>query len=201
MAAVIILPLLLLSCCVCAPAFGEDYGHTARGIFMMLPPGVFESTPEGLTDTEKRELLANGRSEYWEITGESPDVLVFTALPFRDSSIGLRLFRNDRNGSVEAAIGTLGEPVCTLELWRLDASGRLVPIDTPAEPEADEFFSKKGRIPKHINKSVLICLGSGGLEARPIFWNERGMLPARADNAIKFIWTGDKFKKVIGSAD
>ncbi len=179
----------------------EDYGYTARGIFLMLPAGVFESTPEGLTESEKQELVVNGKSEFWEISGESPDVLVFTALPFRDTSIGLRIFRNDQNGSVEAAIGTLGEPVCTLELWRLDTSGRLIPIDTPAEPEPSEFFSKKHKLPKNIKHSVLICLGSGGLEARPIFWNDRGMLPARVENNINYQWTGSAFKKLIKPVD
>lgn len=164
---------------------------------MMLPNSVFESTPEGLTETDKQELLASGKSEFWEISGESSDMLVFTALPFRDSSIGLRIFHNNLDGSVEVAIGTLGEPICTLELWRLDTSGRLVPTDTPDEPAPGEFFSSKHRFSKNIKHSVLICLGQGGLEARPLFWNDYGMLPARVENKINYIWTGNAFNKTV----
>lgn len=181
--------------CLCDSAKAEDYGYTARGIFLMLPTSVFESTPEGLTDTDKQELLARGKSDFWEISGESPDVLVFTALPFRDTSIGLRLFHNVENGNVEVAIGTLGDPVCTLELWRLDSSGRLFPIDTPQEPDVKEFFPPEHKLSDTISHSVLMCLGSGGLEAKPIFWNTFGMLPARVNNNIRFVWTGKGFRK------
>lgn len=190
----------LFCCFSCAKALAEDYGYTARGLFMMLPPSVFESTPEGLTETEKQDLLTSGKSEFWEISGESSDMLVFTALPFRDSSIGLRIFHNDQNGSVEVAIGTLEEPVCTLELWRLDASGRLMPIDTPDEPNPGEFFSPSHKLAKNIKYSVLMCLGQGGLEAKPIFWNEQGMLPAQVENKINYVWTGNTFKKKVSSA-
>lgn len=177
----------------------EDFGHTARGLFLMLPSSVFESTPEGLTENDKHDLLAKGKSEFWEISGESEDVMVFTALPFRDTSIGVRIFHNSENGNVEIAVGTLGEPVCTLELWRLDSSGRLVPIDTPQEPDVREFFARSHKLSDTIQHSVLMCLGPGGLEARPIFWNSFGMLPAKVANSINYIWHGNGFKKEVKS--
>lgn len=166
----------------------------------MLPTSIFENTPEGMTEHDKQELLITGKSEYWEIAGESPDVLVFTTLPFRDSSIGMRLFRNSQDSSVEVAIGTLGEPVCSVELWRLDSSGRLVPVDTPAEPDVREFFVPGHALSPRIQHSVLICLGDGGLSARPVFWNNRGILPAQIDNNIDYVWTGQNFKKKISAA-
>lgn len=181
-------------------ALAEDYGATARGIFIMLPTSVFESTPEGLSEEEKQELLANGSSEFWEIAGETPDVMVFTTLPFRDKAIGLRLFRNNVDGSVDVAIGTLGEPVCTLELWRLDSNGRLVPVDTPEEPAIGEFFGREHKLSSRIRYSVLVCLGAGGLMATPIFWNDAGMLPSKIRNEINYLWTGDKFEKRVQPA-
>lgn len=193
--------ILFFICCLgFTNARAEDYGYTARGLFMMLPTSIFESTPEGLGEREKQELLAKGKSEYWEISGESPDMLVFTALPFRDSSVGLRVFRNDKNGGAEVAIGTLGEPVCALELWRMDSSGRLMPVDTPDEPSLGEFFSREHQFPKNIKFSVLMCLGQGGLEARPLFWNDNGMLPACVENRIYYEWTGNTFKKTVLAA-
>ena len=59
-----------------------------------------------LSDAEKQQLLAEGHTEFWEVAGETEDVIVFAALPFRDSAVALRLFRNTADGSVEAAIGT-----------------------------------------------------------------------------------------------
>ena len=113
---------------------------TARSIFALLPESIFENTPEGLSPQEKQKLLSAGHSEFWEIAGETDDVLVFASMPFRDTAVALRLFRNAVDGSVLAAFGTLGGAVCTLELWRVDASGRAVPVDTPQEPDISAFF-------------------------------------------------------------
>lgn len=186
-----IMLLLLLS----SAANAEDYGATARGMFVLLPSSIFESTTEGLTEDAKQELLHTGRSEFWEIVGETPDVLVLAERPFRDRSVALRLFRNDMDGSTEVAVGTVGEPVCTVELWRMDASGRIVPADTPQEPKIREFFRKKPRSSQ--GYSVLICLGMGGLAAKPVHWDSDGFMEPKTDYDISFQWTGAKFEKRI----
>lgn len=173
----------------------EDYGATARGIFAMLPTSIFENTQEGLSETDKQELLHTGRSEFWEIVGETPDVLVLAERPFHDRSVALRLFRNNVDGSTEVAVGTLGEPICTVELWRLDTAGRLVPSDTPPEPRLNEFFRKKRK--RNPGYSVLVCLGMGGLGARPVLWDRNGFVEPPVDYEISFQWTGSKFEKRV----
>lgn len=183
------------------PVMAEDYGYTARGIFTMLPATIFENTPEGLTENDKQELLATGRCDFWELAAETPDVLVFASLPFRERAVALRIFRNNVDGSVEAAIGTLEEPICSVELWRLDTAGRLVPIPTPEEPDAREFFRKGRMVPKNLNPSILICLGEGGLVARPLFWDRHGRLSPKLDNSISYQWNGSGFEKFTRSLD
>lgn len=61
---------------------------TARSIFALLPESIFENTPEGLSPQEKQKLLSAGHSEFWEIAGETEDVLVFASMPFRDTAVG-----------------------------------------------------------------------------------------------------------------
>lgn len=168
---------------------------TARGIFSLLPPSIFENTPEGLSETSKEELLRDGRSQFWEIVGETPDTLVFAELPFRDRSVGLRLFHNAGDGSTDIALGTLGDPMCTVELWRMDRVGRIVPVDTPPEPSIQEFYRK--RAAKRNGQTVLVCLGEGGLKAVPVIWDKAGFRPLNADNEINFIWNGSRFEKKL----
>lgn len=184
-------------CCIFVNARAEEAEVTARDVFGRLPVTIFESTPEGLSDSEKRELLETGSTEFWEIAGEAPDFMIFVSLPFRDRAVGLRIFRNSTDGSTHAAIGTLDDPVCSLELWRLDPYGRLIPVDTPQEPEIGEFFEKKHKLPRNIHYSVLVCLGAGGLKAVPIFWNRRGMTPVKPDNEISYHWTGEEFSQKV----
>ena len=178
-------------------ARAEDNGATARGMFSLLPPSIFETTAEGLSESEKQQLLTEGRTEFWEISGETADVLVFASLPFRDRAVGLRLFRNTDDGSTEVAVGTLGEPICTVELWRLDTSGRVVPVDTPPEPDAREFLGKGQKLPGDVMPTVLICLGLGGLKAEPVFWSSKGKVELPLRNEVSYQWTGKGFEKRV----
>lgn len=175
----------------------EDEGATARGLFAMLPASIFETTAEGLSEADKQQLLTQGHSEFWEISGETPDVLVFSTLPFRDRAVGLRLFHNSGDGSTEAAVGTLGERICTVELWRQDASGRIVPIETPPEPDVREFLAKGQKLPAQVTPNVLICLGLGGLKAVPIFWSSKGLVEVPLANDVSYQWTGTGFEKRV----
>lgn len=170
---------------------------TARHFFATLPTGIFETTAEGLDESQKQELLVNGKTDFWELAGETDDVIVFTALPFRDSGVAVRLFRNEQDGSVLAAIGTLGGEMCTVELWRMDRDGRTIPVDTPQEPGVREFFAKDAVLPKDINPSVSICLGRGGLVARPIFWKASGMVHVPLSHDVSYQWDGRHFQKQI----
>ena len=127
---------LLMLMLLCPSAgLAQESALTAREAFGALPTSIFENTAEGLEDEDKQQLLEEGQSEFWELAGESRDVIVFRALPFRDSGVALRLFRDADDGSAVAAIGTLGTELCTVELWRVDASGRTVPVDVPQEPD------------------------------------------------------------------
>lgn len=191
--------LILVMLCP-ALAMAEDWGPTARGLFAMLPTSIFENTAEGMSDQEKAELLREGQSEFWEIAGEDSNVLVLSSLPLHERAIAVRVFHNGGDGSTLAAIGTLGSPVCVLELWRLDSSGRLVPVETPEEPDAREFLAPKGKMPPRVNPSVFICLGPDGLEAHPIFWRGNGLVELPLARSIRYAWTGNDFKKVAGPA-
>ena len=169
----------------------------ARSIFALLPESIFENTPEGLSPQEKQKLLSAGHSEFWEIAGETEDVLVFASMPFRDTAVALRLFRNATDGSVLAAFGTLGGAVCTLELWRVDATGRAVPVDTPQEPDISAFFAPGRKMPPDVQATVMICLGLGGLKAQPMFWTSTGMAHVPVDNDVSFQWNGKSFEKLV----
>ena len=180
---------------------GEGGGITARSVFALLPASIFENTPEGLSAAEKQRLLAEGHAEFWEIAGETEDVLVFASLPFRDAAVALRLFRHLDDGAVEAAVGTLGGPVRTQELWRVDASGRAVPADTPPEPDVSEFLAKGQKLPPDVRATVMLCLGLGGLKALPLFWTSTGMAHVPVANSVGYQWNGAVFEKRVTPAD
>lgn len=180
-----------------APAVAAAPERNAREFFTSLPESIFENTPEGLSPAEKQKLLANGQSDFWEIAGETEDIMVFANLPFHDIAVALRLFRHSNDASVDAAIGTLGGSVCTVELWRMDASGRLVPVDTPPEPAVEEFLGKDQKLPPDVQATVMICLGLGGLRAQPLFWTSTGMAHVPVAYDIGYQWNGKRFEKYV----
>ena len=187
----------LLLAALTSPAGAAESEVTARNIFALLPESIFENTPEGLSPQDKQKLLSAGHSEFWELAGETEDVMVFASLPFRDTAVALRLFRHATDGSVLAALGTLGGSVCTLELWRVDASGRAVPADTPQEPDISTFFASGRKMPPDVQATVMVCLGLGGLKAQPLFWTSTGMAHVPVDNDVSFQWSGKNFEKLV----
>lgn len=178
-----------------AAAVGHE--RSAREVFAALPESIFENTPEGLGSVEKQKLLVNGQADFWEVAGETEDIMVFATLPFHDVAVALRLFRHNGSDAVDAAVGTLGGPVCTVELWRMDASGRLVPVDTPPEPPVEDFLGKDQKLPPDVQATVMICLGLGGLRAQPLFWTSTGMAHVPVANDIGYQWNGKNFEKHV----
>lgn len=183
-----------------ASALAEDFGSTARGLFALMPTSFFESTAEGLSEGEKQALLRDGASEFWEIAREDSDALVLSALPLRERAVGLRVFRNHQDGSTLAAIGSLGDEQCVLELWRQDVSGRLVPADAPEEPDISEFLDRRSRLPRGVAPAVFVCLDEEGLAARPIFWRGDRQLRLPLARSIRYEWTGSGFEKRVSQA-
>lgn len=177
--------------------YSEDNGQTARGVFMMLPESVFESTPEGMEEGEKERLLADGASAYWEIAEESQDAMFFSSLPFREKKIGIRIFRNSKSEDALVAYGTIDEPACVLELWRIDASGRILPFDNPDEPAITDFYRKNGKGQKNKRQSVFICLEKDGLFAKVVRFENEKMNMEKTDKRIKYVWNGKQLEKTV----
>lgn len=168
---------------------------TARAVMWRLPTTIFENTPEGLSESEKYELLVQGATEHWVIRASTPDMLELEALPDGDSSVLLRLFRGD--GYTVAAIGTDTGPVCTTELWTLNAQGGAEPMDAPDEPDILDFFAPGTRIPPDVTASLPFCVRPTGLEVRPLFWTSIGLAHVMVDNAVFYVWTGTRFSKRV----
>ena len=177
------------------PTWAEDDGPTARGVFLSMPSDIFESAEYGLTEDEKDDLLNDGVSESWRITGETPERMVFHSRPYGERSIGIQLFRDNEAGGAVAVAGSLRDPYCSLEIWKIDASGKMLPGDPPPEPDIREFFSRK-RVFKNSRQTVLLCLENGVLAARPFIWNMGKMIPIKTDRKIVYKWSGKDFKKV-----
>lgn len=169
----------------------------ARELFWRLPATIFENTVPGLSESEKAELLTQGATEHWVVRRSSPDMLEITESPGAETTVLVRVFRAP--GYVLAAIGTDSGPVCSTELWRLDARGGAEPVDTPPEPDILDFFAPGARIPPDVTASMPFCVRPGGLEVCPLFWTSTGLAHVPVDNAVFYVWTGTRFSKRIVS--
>ena len=189
---------LLCALCLAAPALAAPLSHSARDVFSRLPESIFENTPEGMDAAEKQELLERGDTDFWEVTADTEHIFEVTALPFRGVAVRLHVFHYDDKDEILAAIGTSGAPVCTMELWKEDVNGRLVPVDPPVEPSVEDFFAAAPQVSgQGVKPAVFMCVGSMGLEASTVFWNDAGMLTVPPDNAVRYRWDGKNFQKYI----
>jgi hypothetical protein len=168
---------------------------SAREVFALLPITIFENTVEGLSEGEKHRLLLDAQAEFWQLAEETEDSLLFSALPFHDSAVALRLFHETGGDFCLAAVGTIGEPLCTLEFWRIDKAGRIVPVDSPAEPNIKDFLDGGQILPRAVQPSVILCLDYDGLKARPLFWSNSGLVDLPVAYDIHYQWNGSGFER------
>jgi hypothetical protein len=181
----------------CVPA-GENFRNmSAREVFALLPDTIFENTVEGLGEGEKRRLLADGQAEFWQLAEETEDSLLFSALPFHDSAVALRLYHGAGGDFCLAATGTIGGPLCTLELWRVDKAGRIVPVDGPPEPDIRDFLRAGQVLPGDIQPSTILCLDFDGLKAHPLFWSRTGLVDLPVVREVRYQWSGSAFEKLV----
>lgn len=194
---------------LCAIAFGvaahcvlageNSRNMSAREVFALLPDTIFENTVEGLSEGEKQRLLADGQAEFWQLAEETQDSLLFSALPFHDSAVALRLFHETDENFCLAATGTIGGPLCTLELWRMDNAGRMVPVDGPPEPDIRDFLQAGQVLPRDIQPSTILCLDFDGLKAQPLFWSSSGLVDLPVAREVRYQWNGSAFEKRIST--
>ncbi|MDR3359000.1 MAG: hypothetical protein LBN96_09195 [Desulfovibrio sp.] len=170
---------------------------SAREVFTLLPDTIFENTVEGLGEREKQRLLADGQAKFWQLAEETKDFLLFSALPFHDSAVALRLFCDADGEFCLAATGTIGGSLCTLELWRMDNAGRIVPVDGPPEPDIRDFLRPGQVLPGGIQPSTVVCLDFDGLKAQPLFWSSAGLVHLPVAREVRYQWNGKAFEKRI----
>jgi hypothetical protein len=184
----------------CRLQAGENFRDmSAREVFTLLPDTIFENTVEGLGEGEKQRLLAEGRAEFWQLAEETEDSLLFSSLPFHDSAVALRLFYGTDGDFCLAAAGTIGGPLCTLELWRVDNAGRIVPADGPPEPDIRDFLQAGQVLPGDIQPSTVVCLDFDGVKAQPLFWSSAGLVDLPVASEVRYQWNGVAFEKRISA--
>ena len=170
---------------------------TALRLFRLIPPTIFENTVEGLDENDKQLLADNGRAGSWVLTSLADDELEFTsAVPHSATKVRMHLY-HAANGDTLIACGVASGESCAMELWRCDASGRIIPMPMPDEPAISEFLTAGRVLPEEYEVSMLVCLDmdSPQLKAIPLLWTPTGLGSLRLDNDVYYRWTGEAFSK------
>lgn len=187
---------LIAVLCMPSTVWAENWKPSALDLFCELPLTIFENTPAGLREDEREQLVNNGRNAYWAIIRKDDDVLELTSLPYEDTQVSLHVFR-EKEKSVTVVIGTSTRPVCALEMWQMDTSGRLIPVETPPEPPITDFFAPGEHMPRDVQPSILFCASAEGLEVEPLFWTANGMAHVLTDNRVHYVWENGRFIKKV----
>ena len=193
---------VLFLCLALALPFHAEAAHgtsqdpsriSARAMFSLLPPSIFENTSEGLSDDEFDALVEEGRTEYWSISRESANDLVISAAPPVESKVVLHLFRSD-DGGVVAALGSQSGIVCALEFWRYDGAGKIMPVAGPEQPSISDLFLPD-HLPSHVDPTIMMCLEQDKVFAKPVLWSANGIVHEPQDFIVHYFWNGREFIK------
>ncbi len=183
--------LVLLVFWVSGAKYALGFVLTPLEAFARIPLNFFENTVEGLTEEQKNELLLWGRTAPWYIKDAGSEHMVLESSVAPENQVLVQLFPSEH--SLVLAIGTDAGPLCAMELWQLDEHGRVVPYPQPEEPSVFDFFLDKRYLPPDVSASMFFCVRRGGLEAVPLFWNSTGIAFVSVQNAMYYVWDGNRF--------
>ena len=164
---------------------------SARSLFALIPPSIFENTSEGLGDDELASLVDDGQTSFWRISDESQNHLVVSATTPVESQVVLHLFSHT-DGGVVAALGSQSGLVCALELWRYDAKRQLLPMPVPVEPSITDLFNN---LPSYVDPTLMLCLNNDKILVKPVLWGPDGIVSEKADFEVHYFWNGTNFIK------
>ncbi len=182
-------------------AYPAAAGDTAESVFHRLPAGIFENTPEPISEDDKDLLLERGYISNWVVMHKDADSLLMAAMSPLEAEVRVRLFRSSAPaGGGVAVLGARTSDSCAAELWRYDAHGGSVPVAGPPEPSLADFFRPGYSLPPGVSPSYRLCLEEDRLEAKPLFWNESGITEVPVCNRVFFFWNGTEFVKQVERA-
>lgn len=167
-----------------------------KSLFGLSPLSIFDETTEGLSPTEKTDLLQKGESATWKITDESRTKLAIQC-KHPSSEVTLFFFKNNDNLNGVLFARIMNEQNSKVHSWRyVHDSQMLQKANVLKKYSANEFVSEEDRLPNSYTPALNYqFLDDQTIEVSLQTWMDKEFENREIINRILLHWNGEDFEE------
>jgi len=169
-----------------------------KSLFELSPISIFDLTTEGISSSEKEELIKQGESVSWKIIEENKTKLSIQC-KYPSSEITFYFLKNRDNLDGVLAAEVINEKVTNIQLWKYFHEDKsLQERDMFKKYQANDFVSKEDKLPDTY-KPVLHYqfVDDQTIEVSLDTWMNENFENREIINRILLKWNGEKFEENI----
>lgn len=173
-------------------------GIDMKSLFELSPLSIFDLTTEGISASEKEELLKKGESVSWKIIEENKTKLKIEC-KYPSSKITFYFLKNSDNLDGVLAAEVINEQVANIQLWKyFNEDKSLQERELLKKYSANDFVSKEDKLPDTY-KPVLHYqfIDEQTIEVSLNTWMDEDFENREIINRILLKWDGEKFEENI----
>ncbi len=169
-----------------------------KSLFELSPLSIFDETTEGLTSSEKTDLLEKGESATWKITDESGTKLAIQC-KHPSSEVTLSFFKNSNNLNGVLFASIMNEQNSKVHSWRyVHDNQTLQKANVLKKYSANEFVSEEDRLPTSYAPVLNYqFLDDQTIEVSLQTWMDKEFENREIINRILLQWDGEDFEEKI----
>ena len=169
-----------------------------KTLFSLSPLSIFDSTTEGISDSEKEELIKKGESATWKIIEENKTKLTIHCKN-PSSQVTLRFLKNKDNSDGVLFAAIENEQNTNLLSWKYsDDNKTLQETNILKKYSANDFVSKEDKLPDSYHPVLhYLFIDDQTIEVSLHTWMEKEFENRDIINRIFLKWNGESFDEEI----
>lgn len=179
-----------------------DPSISMTSLFELTPTSVFDETTDGLTPSEKSDLIKNKKSSTWELIEKSNTNLTIQSQD-KSSEVNFYFFqnKNDANGFLFAYV--INGKNNQLFSWKYDHQKNSLQVSDPLKKySANDFVSKEDQLPDSFESTIHYqFLDNQKIEVLLNTWMVEELENREVINKVFLNWNGESFTEEIISKE
>ena len=169
-----------------------------KSLFSLSPLTIFDGTTEGLSLSEKNDLIKSGESASWKIADENKTKLTIQSKQ-PSSEVTLRFLKNKDNSDGLLFAQITNEQNTNLLSWNYSSKDKkLQKSDVLKKYSANDFVSKEDKLPESYQPKLHYgFINDETIEVSLNTWMEKEFENREIINKIFLKWNGEKFEEQL----
>ncbi len=176
----------------------EEIKIDIKALFQLSPLSIFDDTTEGLSLSEKNDLLEKGESDTWKIIEESETKLIIRC-KYPSSEVTFRFLhkKDSLDGLLFATV--VNERNSKLHSWNYThEDNSLQAAEVLNKYTANDFVSKEDKFPDSYSSVMYyVFIDDHTIEVSPHTWMDEEFENREIINKIYLKWNGEEFEEEI----